>query len=94
MAGLVTEGLPDQVAASLASFVPGALKVDVVSGAAENTNIAVTGIATEDTVIGAVFFPKEGGAPAKLTVTISAGNIKTATDTTGGKIVVLWADKS
>ena len=94
MAGLNTEGLPDQFAAGIAAFVPGALKLDVVSGAGSNTNIAVTGIATEDTVVGAVLFPKEAGAPSKLVVTIVAGNIKTVTDTTGGKVVVLWQDKS
>lgn len=94
MAGLNTEGLPDLAAQTLAALVPGALKVDVVTGAGVSTNIAVTGIATEDAVVAAILFT--AGVPSKCAaVTISsAGNIKTTTDTSTKPVVVVWQDKS
>lgn len=94
MAGLNLEGLPDKAAQTLGAMVLGALKVKVVTGAGANTNIAVTGIATEDTVVAAILFT--AGVPSECAaVTIaSAGNIKTSTDTSTKPVLVVWLDKS
>jgi hypothetical protein len=98
MAKLVTEGLPDQVAASLAAFLPGSLKLSVVTGGAANAELTLTGAATEDTIVGAVLVGKEGKASELAAVaspTIpAAGKFKTSTNTSEGKILVLWQDKS
>lgn len=97
MAGLVTEGLPDQVAASLKALVPGAVKLAVVTGGAANAELTLTGIKPEDSIIGAFLVGKEGKASELVAVaapTIPANDkIKTSTATTEGKVVVLWADK-
>jgi hypothetical protein len=98
MAKMVTEGLPDQVAASLAAFLPGSLKLSVVTGGSANAELTLTGAATEDTIIGAFLIGKEGKASecvACASPTIpAAGKFKTSTATTEGKVIVLWADKS
>jgi hypothetical protein len=99
---LVTEGLPDQVAESLAGAVGELqrLKISVGTGAAVDTNIAITGIVTTDTVLGGLFLDGAGSdvtdvaAVDDLAVT-SAGNVQSpGVDTTGGKVVVFWLDKS
>jgi len=68
----------------------------VVAGAGSNTNIAVTGLGASDTIVAAIYFKIESGNVkdvSKLTVASqTAGNFKTATDTTGGKILVIWKD--
>lgn len=98
MPPLVTAGLPDQVAASLAAFLPGSLKFSVVTGGSANAELTLTGAATEDTIIGAVLIGKEGKASEFVAVASpsipAAGKFKTSTATTEGKILVLWADKS
>lgn len=68
------------------------LKLKAVAGAAANTNIAVAGIATEDTIVGALEFT--AGVPAEIPLTItSAGNVQSTTDTTGNVVVLLYFNK-
>lgn len=98
MAKLVTEGLPDLVAASLAAFIPGALKVNAVTGGEANAELTLTGIATEDSIVGAVYVALESEKVKgieNVTVTIAkADKVKTATKTAGGVVLVFWQDKS
>lgn len=72
------------------------LTMDVVAGADVDTNIAITGIAVEDTLM-AVLHYTAGAAVANLTseaAITSAGNIQlTTTDTTGDQLVVFWFNK-
>lgn len=74
-------------------------RVAVVAGAAAATNIAVTGIATDDVVRSALYFPITGGnvtSARDITAEIeisSAGNIRVRTTvTTGGVIVLTYID--
>lgn len=98
MAQVDTRGLPDGAAASLKALVGGSLNIDVVAGAGANTNIAVTGLTASDEIVAAIYFKIEEGKVvdvSKLTVASkSAGNFKTATATTGGKIAVFWRDSA
>ena len=95
MAQLVTEGLPDQVAASLRTFVPGTLKLAEVTGGAENAELTLTGVTTSDAIVGAALFDKEGAFVELVTLTIvKADKVKTATVTSEGTLVVLWQDAS
>lgn len=98
MAQLVTEGLPDQVATSLAAFIPGALKIDVVTGGEASAELTLTGIATGDTIVGAVYVALESekvkGIEAVTVTIVKADKVKTTTKTAGGKILVFWQDKS
>lgn len=86
---------------------PVGLKFAVLSGAAPDTNIAVTNIATTDKIMYAmqfVFDPAavttDGSAANFATVTsevaiTSAGNIQLSdTDTTGSQILLVWYDKA
>ena len=66
------------------------LTVDVVDGAGVSTNVAVTGIATEDTLVKVVNVTD--WATVTFTIT-SAGNIRSTTDTTGKKLLVFWLNK-
>ena len=77
------------------------LQVAVVAGAAADTNIAVTGIATEDTILACVRLNRDATAAnidadnltAECLIT-SAGNIQMdTTTTTGDKLIVFWYDK-
>lgn len=85
------------------------LKVSVVAGAAADTNIAIAGIATVDTILAVLRFDiaadtgtdATGNKVADLTdltaeaAITSAGNIQLAdTATTGDKLLVLWFDKA
>lgn len=64
----------------------------VVAGAAANTNIPVTGIETEDTIVSAVMFT--AGVPSVVPATItSAGNIRSTSDTTGNTLLVTYFRK-
>lgn len=66
----------------------------VVDGAAANTNIAVAGIETTDTIISAIGF--NGGVPAALLADASIpsnGNIQFSSATTGSKVVVQYLTK-
>lgn len=68
------------------------LNVTVVTGAAANTNMALAGIATEDTIVSAVAYT--GGVPANATFTVyAAGQVRCAADMTGKTIVVFWFNK-
>lgn len=68
------------------------LSMTVVTGAAANTNMALAGIATEDTIVSALAYT--GGVPANVTVTIyAAGQVRCAADMTGKVLVVLWFNK-
>lgn len=72
------------------------LKTKVVSGAAAATNIALTGIATDDTIQSVVMFA--AGVPSDVTAeatVASAGNIQlSTTDSTGNQLVVSFWDKN
>jgi hypothetical protein len=64
----------------------------VVDGAAANTNIAVAGILTEDTIVSAIAFAS--GVPSKVTASITSnGNIQVTSVTTGSKIVLTYFKK-
>ena len=71
------------------------LKFAVVAGAAATTNIAISGIATTDTVL----FVLRNAAGTFTDVTseasiTSAGNIQlSTTNTTGSTLVVVWFDR-
>lgn len=65
--------------------------VAVVAGAAADTNIAVSGIATDDVITEAIEFA--AGVPTDRTATTSitsAGNIQCSVDTTGDTLVVRY----
>jgi asparagine N-glycosylation enzyme membrane subunit Stt3 len=76
------------------------LVVTTVAGANANTNIAVTGITTSDTLVGVIEFTVNTG---NLTSTVnnrlsttsitSAGNIQCTQSTSGSVLLVLWYDK-
>lgn len=69
-------------------------KTVVLSGAAANTNIAVAGIKTTDTLKSAILF--DGGVPSDVlsaTSITSAGNVRNTADTTGKKIVLTYYPK-
>jgi len=78
------------------------LKVNVLAGAAVDTNIAVTGIATTDTILTCLQVePDDGTASTMLTdrtaetTVTSAGNIQLGTtDTTGKQLLFVWYDKA
>jgi len=69
-----------------------------VAGATAATNIPVTDIATEDTLVGVLSVDFAGGAIANLIAEASitsAGNIQCATtDTSAAKLIVVWLNKS
>lgn len=75
------------------------IKVNVLAGASASTNIAVTGIATEDTIIGCFEFAT---AAAIATLTdrtattsiTSAGNIQCTDDTSSDALLLIWHDAS
>ncbi len=101
---MVSRGAPvaEQVDGILNNQV---LKFTVVNGAAANSNIAITGIATADKIVGVakLDFTLTEGTPntrawdasdltSEASVT-SAGNIQLdTTDTTGEVLLVLWLD--
>lgn len=61
----------------------------VVAGTTADTNIAVAGIKTTDTIGSAIMFT--AGVPSDITGTVSitsAGNIQSTSDTSGNQIVV------
>lgn len=77
------------------------LKITVVAGAGATTNIAVTGIATVDTLLSVLQLVGAGSdvtdiadRTGEASIT-SAGNIQlSSTDTSGSKLIVVWYDKS
>lgn len=76
------------------------LKVTVVAGAAADTNIAIAGLATSDTLLAVLeVFPPYSAAQFTLynrlleTKITSAGNIQlNDTDSTGNQLLVIWYD--
>jgi len=73
------------------------IKVAVVTGATAATNIAVTGIATEDTLISVIEHNATSALPTDRTATTSitsAGNIQCSATTSADSLVVLWLDNS
>lgn len=79
---------------SVRGFCP---KFAIVNGAGAATNIAVSGIATEDTLIFVHECAASSGAPtdrtAQCTIT-SAGNIQCSQATTSDKLAILYHDAS
>ncbi len=74
------------------------IKVATVAGTTATTNIAVTGIATEDILVSVVEIATTTGIPTDRTgeaSITSAGNIQLAsTDTSSDKLIVHWHDAS
>ena len=74
------------------------LKASAAAGAAVDTNIAVTGIALDDTLVAVIEIDIAGDAVAIRTAEAaitSAGNIQLdTTNTTASHLLILWADKS
>lgn len=75
------------------------IKVNVLNGAAANTNIAVSGISTEDTIIACLEFAT-AAAIATLTDRTSTtsitsdGNIQCTVDTSSDALLLIWHDAS
>jgi hypothetical protein len=70
------------------------LTTKVLTGAAANTNIAVAGIATEDTIQSAILFT--AGVPSDITANAaitSAGNVQFTSDTSGKQVVLTYFNK-
>jgi hypothetical protein len=71
------------------------LKVNIATGAAVNTNIGVTGIAVEDSLVfvGRINGNSSDDLSDEASIT-SAGNIQTTTTaTSSGRLLVIWFDK-
>ncbi len=98
MAKLVTEGLPDQVAETLRAMLPGALRMTLVTGGSSNAELTLTGITTDDVLVNAFFLPKEGGPKDIVEAAVPGipanGKFKTSTNTSEGKVLVVWLDAS
>ena len=73
-------------------------KITVVAGADVNTNMAVSGIATEDKILSVIAHKNDGTVVDDVTdeaSVTSAGNIQvTTTNLTNYFVVVHWYDKS
>ena len=67
------------------------LKMVAVSGAAANTNIAIAGIKTEDTIVGVANVSNDNNPAFTIT---SDGNIQSADSTDADSLIVLWFDKN
>lgn len=73
------------------------LKVDVVTvKTTANATIAVTGIATEDTIIQVLRIGATAGVVTEVsTVAVSAaGLVANSTASTAGKYIIFWCDNS
>ena len=75
------------------------IKVNVLAGAAANTNIAVPGITTDDTIIACLDFATAAAISTltdrSATTTIySNGNIRCSDTTTGNALLLIWHDAS
>ncbi len=76
------------------------LKFTVVAGAGADTNIAIAGIKTVDTLLFVLALDPDNGTPADQVVDQTAntsitsdGNIQCTNDTTGYDVVVVYRDK-
>lgn len=76
------------------------LQVTMVAGAAGTTNIAVSGIATEDQIVSVWHVSTAASVATIADITsevsiTSAGNIQlSTTDTTNDQLIVFWVDRS
>lgn len=73
------------------------LKMEIVTGANANTNIAVAGITTEDQLVAVIEHDATSALPTDRTSTTSItsnGNIQCTVSTATDKLVVWWIDKS
>lgn len=73
------------------------LTVTVATGAGANTNIAVTGITTSDTLLSVIEVPAATTTLVDRTSTssiTSAGNIQCTQSTSGNQVLVIWYNKS
>jgi len=71
------------------------IKFAKVAGASADTNIAISGIATEDVLISVIEFAS--GVPTDRTSTTSitsAGNIQCTVDTSSDHLIVHYLDRS
>ena len=84
--------------ATFTAFNSAMVKTALISGAAAGANLAVAGIEPDDILLLVVHQDATNLLKTDLTAetTIaSAGNLRTATTaTTGGKVLVLWLDRS
>ena len=99
---ITLDATPDMTDITAALVELQGLKVAVVAGTTSATNIPITGIATNDTIVSVVLIAFVAGTPS-LTITdvtsqasiTSAGNIQlSTTNTTGDTLLVHWFDKS
>lgn len=76
------------------------LSVTVVNGANANTNIAVSGIVTTDTLLAVLEFTISGGNlnginnKTSTSSITSAGNIQCTDSTATSRLIVLWYNKA
>lgn len=77
------------------------LKFAVVTGANANTDITVTGIATEDTIVAAIGIDGDNATLAntvtdrKAATSITAANtIQCTASTAAERLIIVWFDKS
>jgi len=73
------------------------IKSAAVAGASANTNMAITGITTDDVLISVIEIATSTGIPTDRTSTTSitsAGNIQCTVDTSSDKLIVLYHDTS
>jgi hypothetical protein len=73
------------------------LKFDLVTGAAGDTNMAVTGIKTTDEIVRCLEFATSTNDPTDRTATTSItsdGNIQCSVATTNDKLDLIWIDRS
>ena len=75
------------------------LQISLVDGTTADTNIAISGIATEDEIVFVGHFSTKASIAtlvddtANCSIT-SAGNIQSGTDTSNDLLQVFWIDKS
>lgn len=73
------------------------LTVSLGTGAGANTNIAITNIATTDTLLGVFEIPAATTTLVDRTATssiTSAGNIQCTQSTSGNQVMVFWYNKA
>ena len=73
------------------------IKFNLVTGAAEDTNMAVAGIKTTDEIISCLELAATTALPTDRTATTSItsdGNIQCSTATTNDKLVLHWIDRT
>lgn len=86
-----------------ANSYPVGLKMNVLAGAAADTDIAVTNIATTDKIVSCLRLNRDATTVGTIdiddltaeVVILSAGNIQiTTTTTTGDTLILTWWDKA